>query len=74
MRCSQEMDAIADAIRAKKPTAARRATQRHIESACDAATHVAQLPRPALATRGHGTRIKSVEMARWNGRARAGRA
>src|SRR5262249_26370370 len=49
--CSQEMDAIAAAIRSKKPTAARRATQRHIESACNAATHVAQLPRPPAAPR-----------------------
>jgi DNA-binding GntR family transcriptional regulator len=74
VRCSQEMDAIAAAIRSKKPTAARRATQRHIESACDAATHVAQLPRPSVSPRKQGTRIKPVEMARWNGRVRANRA
>jgi DNA-binding GntR family transcriptional regulator len=72
--CSEEFEAMVAAIRSKKPTAARRATQRHVESACNAATHVALLPKPAVASRKHAAHIKAVGMARWNGRARAARS
>jgi DNA-binding GntR family transcriptional regulator len=74
VRCSQEFDAMVAAIRSKKPTAARRATQRHIESACDAATQVALLPKSAMSSRKRATHIKPIGMARWNGRARAARS
>jgi len=72
--CSQEFDAMVAAIRSKKPTAARRAMQRHVESACEAATHVALLPKPAAGARKQATHIKPVGMTRWNGRARAARS
>ncbi len=72
--CSEEFDAMVAAIRSKKPTAARRATQRHVESACNAATHVALLPKSAVSSRKHAAHIKEVGMARWNGRVRAARS
>lgn len=69
--CSQEIDAIVATIRTKKPAAARQATQRHIQSACDAATHVALLPKPAVSAK-EATHIKRGRGVRWYDR--AGRA
>jgi len=46
-RCAKEIEAIVAAIRARNPAAARRATRRHIASACAAAKQVALLPERA---------------------------
>ena len=66
--CAEEIDEIFTAIRAKKPAAARQATLRHIASACDAATKIAQMPKRDTKRPAAGNVTRFVTMARWTER------
>lgn len=66
--CAEEIDEIFSAIRARKPTAARRAALRHIASACDAATKIAQMPKRNAKRPDAGNVTRFVTMARWTAR------
>jgi DNA-binding GntR family transcriptional regulator len=63
--CAQEIGKIMIAIVAKRPTQARLAVQRHIESACSAATKVAAMPNLAPNRRTLGNVTRFAAMERW---------
>jgi len=64
-QCAIEIEAILKAIRQRKPLAARRAAQRHIESACRAATKIATMPNPEPG-KAPGNVTRFATMARWS--------
>jgi DNA-binding GntR family transcriptional regulator len=63
--CAAEISKIMAAIAAKRPAQARLAVQRHIASACSAATKVAALPNPATNPRMRGNVTRFAAMERW---------
>ena len=63
--CAKEIGKIMAAIAAKRPTHARRAVQRHIASACAAATKVAATPNPAPARQSRGNVTRFATMEQW---------
>ncbi len=71
-QCVHQIADVLAAIRAKKPAAARRATRRHIESACSAATRVALLPRRENGGTNDDTGTRLVAVTRWPGPNRRG--
>ena len=63
--CAEEIGKIMAAIATKRPAQARLAVQRHIESACGAATKVAAMPNPAPNPRIRGNVTRFAAMERW---------
>jgi DNA-binding GntR family transcriptional regulator len=62
--CAQEIGDIMTAVKAKSPAKARLSVQRHIASACEAATKIAAMPNPPRA-RSIGNIARFATMERW---------
>jgi DNA-binding GntR family transcriptional regulator len=68
--CAHEIGAIVSAIAKKQPAKARLAVQRHIESACGAATKVAEMPQPRSDSRRGDNVTRLATMERWTPKSR----